>query len=106
METNQSAAIPGNATDTSVLQRDEVLWRIAKKRASFKWSALSYVLVNSMLVATWYFTSGMYSYFWPIWPILGWGIGVAMHYFEAYHGDSVFSAHREYEKLKNQQNKF
>jgi DUF1707 SHOCT-like domain/2TM domain len=34
----------------------------------------AYVSVSVMLVAIWALTGA--DYFWPIWPILGWGIGV------------------------------
>ena len=37
-----------------------------------------YVLVIAMLVAIWAITGG--GYFWPVWPALGWGIGVASHW--------------------------
>ena len=92
-----------SSPDLQKNQNDDVLWKIAKKRASFKWSLTSYIIVNTFLVGVWYFTSGRYSYFWPIWPMLGWGIGVAMHYFDAYHGNNVFSVQKEYDKLKNKQ---
>jgi class 3 adenylate cyclase len=36
-----------------------------------------YALVNLMLIGIWA-ASGA-GYFWPIWPMLGWGIGVALH---------------------------
>jgi class 3 adenylate cyclase len=36
-----------------------------------------YLLVNVMLIGIWA-ASGA-GYFWPIWPILGWGIGVGCH---------------------------
>ena len=36
-----------------------------------------YVLVNLMLIGIWA-ASGA-GYFWPIWPMLGWGIGLASH---------------------------
>ena len=36
-----------------------------------------YLAVNILLVAIWALT-GM-GYFWPIWPILGWGLGVFSH---------------------------
>lgn len=98
METNEFST-----TEITRNQNDDVLWRIAKKRASFKWSLFSYLIVNTFLVGVWYFTTGNNSYFWPIWPILGWGLGVALHYFEAYHGNNVFSVQKEYEKLKNKQ---
>ena len=38
---------------------------------------LAYVLVNTMLVVIWYVTGA--DFFWPIFPILGWGIGVVFH---------------------------
>jgi hypothetical protein len=34
----------------------------------------AYVAVNVMLIAIWALTGA--GYFWPIWPILGWGVGV------------------------------
>jgi hypothetical protein len=37
----------------------------------------AYVLVSLGLVAIWALTGT--GYFWPLWPIMGWGIGVASH---------------------------
>lgn len=37
----------------------------------------SYLLVMAMLVAIWAMTGA--GYFWLIWPMMGWGIGVASH---------------------------
>ena len=45
---------------------------------SFRMHLAIYVLVNVMLVGIW--AAGGGGYFWPIWPILGWGIGVGSHY--------------------------
>lgn len=86
-------------------KRDQLLWDMAKKRAGFKWSLFSYLIVNSFLVVLWYISTGAGSYFWPVWPMLGWGLGLAFQYFHAYHGNAVFSAEDEYEKLIQQQNK-
>jgi hypothetical protein len=86
-------------------QRDEVLWRIAKKRAFFKWHFSVYVFVNTFLVAVWYFSSGRDSYFWPVWPIIGWGFGILMQYLAAYQGNNMFTAEQEYQRLKDQQQK-
>ncbi len=88
---------------SNVESKDNELWQIAKRRTAFKISAFSYVTVNLMLIAIWYFTSGPGSNFWPIWPILGWGLGIATQYFHAYHGSEIFSSQKEYEKLKNKQ---
>jgi hypothetical protein len=87
-------------------QKDDLLWQVAKRRAAFKGSLSAYIVVNLALVAIWYFTSGPGSYFWPIWPMIGWGIGVALQYAGAYHGNSVFSAEEEYKRLKIEQDRF
>jgi hypothetical protein len=80
--------------------KDDDLWRIAKKRASFKLSFAVYILINLLLVCIWYFTTGRFSYFWPIWPILGWSIGLVFQFFDAYLNSSLFSEEKEFEKLK------
>jgi hypothetical protein len=89
--------------------KDEELWRIAKKRASFKKQLLSYIIVNGFLWALWYITAGRNSTSddiftaWPIWSTLGWGIGLTFSYFGAYHNLSSSDAvRREYDKLKNE----
>ena len=85
-------------------QHDEELWRTAKRRAAFKRNFAVYFFVNVVLTATWFLSSGIGSYFWPIWPMFGWGIGLAFQYTAAYHNNSLFSTEDEYERLKRQQN--
>ena len=85
-------------------QHDEELWRIAKRRAAFKRNLAIYFFMNLVFVLTWYLSSGIGSYFWPIWPMFGWGIGIAFQYTAAYHNNNMFSAQKEYEHLKNKQN--
>ncbi|KAE8764942.1 2TM domain-containing protein [Georgenia thermotolerans] len=48
-----------------------------KAKRDLKAHVLAYVAVNAFLVVLWYMTSG--GFFWPIFPILGWGIGLAFH---------------------------
>lgn len=38
----------------------------------------SYAAVNLMLVVIWALTTPG-GYFWPVWPMMGWGLGLAMH---------------------------
>ncbi|WP_026764989.1 2TM domain-containing protein [Sediminibacterium salmoneum] len=83
--------------------KDEILWQIAKERVGFKWSLVSYIIVNLFLTGIWYNSSRDLGHFWPIWPILGWGIGLAFQYAKAYHGNQINSVEKEYQKLKNQQ---
>jgi eukaryotic-like serine/threonine-protein kinase len=44
---------------------------------SFKIHLTLYPLVNVLLIGIWAASGG--GYFWPVWPILGWGIGLAAH---------------------------
>jgi class 3 adenylate cyclase len=44
---------------------------------SFKIHVAVYLPVNLLLIGIWAATTG--GYFWPVWPILGWGIALACH---------------------------
>ncbi|HWH45331.1 MAG TPA: adenylate/guanylate cyclase domain-containing protein [Thermoleophilaceae bacterium] len=44
---------------------------------AFRTHLTFYLLVNALLIGIW--AAGGAGYFWPIWPILGWGIGLAAH---------------------------
>ena len=90
-----------NMTDSTNDQRDEELWVIAKKRASFRRHLVSYLLVNSFLWLIWAFTgAGNGGFFpWPIWPTLGWGVGLALNYADAYMFDRKNVVEEEYQKL-------
>src|SRR3954470_15090866 len=46
-------------------------------RQGFRIHLTFYVLVNLLLIGIWAASGG--GYFWPIWPILGWGMGLAGH---------------------------
>lgn len=88
-------------------QKDEQLWRMAKKRANFQRSLVSYVIINAFLWLIWWFTSGVeggnHTRPWPIWVMLGWGIGLLFQYLDAYGGSKLDLEQKEYEKLKNKQ---
>jgi hypothetical protein len=84
----------------------EQIDRLARRRAAAKmgWTihALVYVLVNSLLFAI--SRNGS----WPVYPLLGWGIGLAMHGLAVFvlgsggriHGSMV---QRERERLQQEQ---
>jgi 2TM domain len=61
--------------------REQAVQRLKKKR-DFQTHILIYVAVNAFLVAIWAVTSG--GYFWPIFPILGWGIAVVANAWDVY----------------------
>jgi len=63
-------------------RRQAAIKRLKDKREFWQHVAI-YVLVNSLLVVVWAVTSEG-TYFWPMWPLLGWGIGLAMHAWETF----------------------
>lgn len=86
-------------------QRDEKLWKAAKKRANFQRSLASYFIINGFLWALWWFTAGRHGVNhgmpWPLWVMLGWGIGLIFQYMDAYGGNRNDLIEKEYDKLKN-----
>jgi hypothetical protein len=91
-----------NKSDATNDQRDEELWAIARKRAAFRRHLVTYLLVNSFLWLIWAFTGGEgYNSFlpWPIWPTLGWGVGLAFNYADAYMFHRENTVEQEYQKL-------
>lgn len=50
--------------------------RLEEKR-DFRTHLVTYVVVNGVLVGIWAVTGA--GYFWPIWPLLGWGVGLVLH---------------------------
>ena len=88
--------------------KDPELWRTAQKRASFKYHALIYFIINLLLWTMWYIQlrNNSTPYFerdmipWPVWSMAGWGIGLLFHYLAVYRGGEKL-AEKEYDKLKN-----
>lgn len=86
--------------------RDEELWILAKKRANFQRSLVSYFVINAFLWTIWWFTTSHRSLRghtpWPAWVMLGWGLGLVFQYFAAYGGSRKNLTDKEYEKLKKE----
>jgi 2TM domain len=62
--------------------RDQAKTSIAKKRSAWQFLMIT-VLVNSGLSVIWFFTTPG-EYFWPMWPMLGMGLGVVLSLADAY----------------------
>ena len=54
-----------------------------KKRRDFRGHLLVYVLVNAFLVVIWAIT-GEHGFFWPVFVIGAWGIGLVMNAWDVY----------------------
>jgi hypothetical protein len=77
--------------------RRRALERLKAKR-EFSAHLLAYVLVNAFLVVIWAVTDS--GFFWPVFPILGWGIGLAFHAWDVYGSEpSEEKIRREMDKL-------
>jgi 2TM domain-containing protein len=74
--------------------RERALTQIRKKH-EFHAHVAAYVLVNAMLVAI-YFLTDPGGFFWPVFPILGWGIGLF------FHGWDVYSAPPSEERIRKE----
>jgi 2TM domain len=65
--------------------RERAIKRL-KKRRDLAGHLLVYVLVNTFIVLIW-LMSGSDGFFWPVFPIVGWGIGVVMNAWDVYRSD-------------------
>ena len=62
--------------------RREAAAKRVKAKREFKNHVAVYLIVNALLVVIWA-ASGQ-GYFWPVWPIAGWGVGLAFNAWSAY----------------------
>lgn len=65
--------------------RERAIKRLRKRR-DFYGHLLLYALVNSFLVIIWALTN-VHAFFWPVFPIVGWGIAVALNAWDVYRRD-------------------
>ena len=86
--------------------RDPQLWDLAKRRASFKGHFAVYLVMSAFFWILWYFSGGGKngnSLPWPVWPMFGWGLGVAFHFIGAYINPLNNAVEKEYNKLVEKQ---
>ena len=90
---------------------NEKLMKLAKKRVALKKSIFihltSYIIINIFLVAIYYLVMPG-GYFWPIWSIMGWGVGLVIHgivvmYLLSSLSGTQDSTMKEYERLVRDQ---
>lgn len=80
--------------------RERAITRL-KKRRDFHAHVLVYVLVNTFLVVIWAAATPD-AFFWPIFAIVGWGIGVVMNAWDVYAAPEIDETRiqREIEHLR------
>ncbi len=96
MTTNDITGLDPDLTD-----RERAIRRL-KKRRDFHGHLLAYTVINGFLVAIWAVTGARF--FWPIFPILGWGIGVFFNAWDVYRSDTLSEERieREIEHLRRE----
>jgi hypothetical protein len=67
--------------------RERAIKRL-KDRRDLQTHVLAYVLVNAALIGVW-FVVGPAWLFWPVFPLLGWGIGLAFHAWNYFYGTRI-----------------
>ncbi len=89
--------------------KDPELWKIAQKRAAFRYHVLIYFIMNIFFWTIWYISlknnstpppAKLNTVPWPVWPMVGWGIAVIINYFSVYKMNNSH-VEKEYQKLKN-----
>ncbi|NNE96258.1 MAG: 2TM domain-containing protein [Acidimicrobiales bacterium] len=69
-------------------RRQAAIKQLNEKR-NFKGHLTTFAVINTMLIVIWALTGA--GYFWPVWPIAGWGIGLALHAYGVYFGPKPLS---------------
>ena len=75
MDKTVQSQVPGGTEDEQAL-RQRAVRRLEAKRGLMA-HALAYAMFNLLLIVIWYTTSR--GFFWPVFPIFGWGIGLAFN---------------------------
>jgi hypothetical protein len=78
--------------------RQQAIKRL-QKRSEF-WSHLAaYLLVNALIITVWVVAGR--GFFWPLFPLFGWGIGLFFHGMDAFRRPfSEERIHREMDRLR------
>jgi hypothetical protein len=87
-----------DATEPATDLRKHARERLEKKR-DFKTHVFIYLLVNAVLVGIWAIATPD-ALFWPIFPILGWGIGVAANAWDVFVREPITDAEIEREEQR------
>ena len=73
---------PGGGEEAEVLTEREAARRRVQARRDFGGHLAAYVVINTFLVLVWAITGA--GYFWPVWVIAAWGIGLVLHAWDVF----------------------
>ncbi len=75
MDTNELQPPPADLRALAIAQ--------LRKKRDLQAHVIAYVTVNAFLVGIWYAVDPD-GFFWPVFPLLGWGIGMIFHVWDVY----------------------
>lgn len=79
-------------------RRNAALERLKNKRGFWQ-NVIAYVVINGFLVIVWAVTGA--GYFWPVWVMAGWGVGLVLHGWNAFFVKPITEADIEREMRNN-----
>ena len=97
---NPEKSFEAPSTAESEQLRERAIKRL-KKRRDFVGHLIVYTLVNAFVVLIWLLSTPR-GFFWPVFPIAGWGIAVVLNAWDVWHGDEFSPAEidREVQRLQ------
>jgi len=81
--------------------------KVAQAKVAFYIHLTVYILVNAMLIGIWWWSLGPTGFPWFLFPLIGWGIGLAAHGVGTFAGPMYVErqTERELQKLRAEQQK-
>ncbi|SES25835.1 2TM domain-containing protein [Pedococcus cremeus] len=102
MSTMTDYQLPPQASPLTPDEEQELRARATKRlkaKRDLKAHILAYVLINLAFVGIWYLAGG--GFFWPIFIIFGWGIGIAFNIYDVVSPEpGPDEVHAEMERLR------
>lgn len=80
--------------------REQARKRLQKRR-DFTTHAVTYAVINSMLIGIWAISGA--GYFWPAWVLLGWGVGLVLNAWDVFFRRPITEADIERELERQRQ---
>ncbi|MEM6262477.1 MAG: 2TM domain-containing protein [Bacteroidota bacterium] len=76
---------------------EQQIYERARRRVAFRIHFVAFIIGTLINWVVWlvYTTP----HIWPIWPMLGWSIGITSHYLGAYHPGRLFSIEKEMQRI-------
>jgi len=91
--------------DSNADARRELAIKRLKAKHDFKIHLGIYLAVNALLILIWVVTGWgqplPQGFFWPIFVIVGWGIGLGSHWYGVYHVPSGFTEEQIEREMRN-----